>query len=125
MGINIKPQNLTDAIMHELRQYNENVDEIVADAVDKTARKTASRLKRTSPKLTGDYQKGWRVRLVTEKKGRYVKEVHNATDYQLTYLLEKGHAKPGGGMVDARVHIEPAEQEANEELVRMIKEALE
>ena len=125
MGTRIEPKNLTDAIMHELRQYHEDVDEIVSAAVDKTAKQTQFTLRKTSPKLTGDYQKGWRVRLVTDKRGRYVKEIHNKTDYQLTHLLEKGHAKTGGGTVSAIIHIEPAERQASDQLEKLIKEALE
>lgn len=124
MGIRIEPKNLTDAIMHELRQYSDNVDEVVAEAVEKTAKDTVATLRRTSPKLTGSYQKGWRASLITDKRGRYVKEVHNKTDYQLTYLLEKGHAKTNGGTVPEIVHIAPAEQDAESQLMKLIKEAL-
>ena len=47
-----------------------------------------------SPKDTGDYKKGWRIK---QDKARKSIIVHNATDYQLTHLLEHGHVKRNGG----------------------------
>ena len=65
-------------------------------------------LKADSPEKTGDYAKGWRMKKTS--KG-YI--VHNKTDYQLTHLLEHGHARKGGGRdVKAKVHIRPAEENA-------------
>jgi hypothetical protein len=124
MAVSVKPNGLTDAIIQELKSYQDAVDDAIIEAVDKTASQAQSTLRRISPKLTGDYQKGWRIRLVADKKGRYVKEVYNKTDYQLTHLLEKGHAKTGGGRVNAIVHIAPVEQDASDQIVQLLKEAL-
>ncbi|MEY8525231.1 MobQ family relaxase [Lachnospiraceae bacterium 38-10] len=51
--------------------------------------------------------------------------VHNKKRYQLTHLLEKGHAKRGGGRVRAFSHIAPAEQAGIRELEEDIKRGLE
>lgn len=45
--------------------------------------------------------------------------------YQLTHLLEHGHAKRGGGRVPAKPHIAAAEQAGIEQLEKEIQKALE
>ena len=52
-------------------------------------------------------------------------EVYNATDYQLTHLLEHGHALVGHngkvlGTVGAIPHIGPAEQKAEKQLLKKV-----
>lgn len=50
--------------------------------------------------------------------------VHSKNRYQLAHLLEKGHAKRGGGRVSGKPHIAPAEENGVEMLENLIKEAL-
>ena len=125
MSTKVNISGLANEIQKELKAYGDGVDEIVEEAVDHTTKHAVKQLKKMSPKQTGDYRKGWRAKLVTSKKGRYVKTIHNKTDYQLTHLLEKGHKKTGGGTVPPVVHIEPIRNNAEDELRTLIKEALE
>ncbi|MEE0896820.1 MAG: hypothetical protein U0L88_04245, partial [Acutalibacteraceae bacterium] len=56
----------------------------------KVAKETVQKLKNTSPKGSPHkrkYAEGWKV----SKKDRGDLVVHNATNYQLTHLLENGH----------------------------------
>jgi hypothetical protein len=59
-------------------------------------KKLAKELKEKSPKRTGKYAKGWRSTVRKESAVGAEVVVHNKI-YRLTHLLEKGHAKRGGG----------------------------
>lgn len=69
---------------------------------------------------TGRYASGWATR--RRKVGdEWSGVVYNKEAPGLAHLLEKGHAKVGGGRVAGRAHIAPAAEEAFgkfEELVR-------
>ena len=125
MGRKTDISGMGDAIVAALKEYSDDVGEAVENAVDKVSKATVSTVKKTSPKLTGDYRKGWRNRVKVSSRGRYVREIHNKTDYQLVHLLEHGHAKVGGGTVPAIPHLEPAERKAKEQLRKLIEEAIQ
>ena|SRR5690606_21105568 len=103
----VKLDNLAGEITKALQQYTTEVTEGLEEAKKRVAKETVKQLRATSPKLTGDYSRGWRTKQVGSAQ-----VIHNATDYQLTHLLEWGHAKVGGGRVAPRPHIRKAEQEA-------------
>lgn len=92
------------------------------------ARETAQKLRNTSPKgsphLRG-YAEGWRV---SKRRGRSDFVVHNATNYQLTHLLENSHLivnkKGTYGRTTPIKHIKPAEEWASNELPRKVMEDL-
>lgn len=120
---NINIEGISNEFAKILSEYTDEVEEGMLQAREKIAKNTVKRLKTTSPKKKsngGRYAKGWRV---AEVKGKII--IHNKTDYQLTHLLEHGHAKVNGGRVAAIVHIKPAEElaikEYIEETERMIK----
>lgn len=113
--------NLTNEIMRHLRMYEQDVQEKVEVSKEDVSNELVTQLQQhPSPKLTGDYRKGWRAKKVGDK---YI--VHNKTNYQLTHLLEKGHAKRGGGRVDPIPHIAPAEEEAIREFLQRVERAIE
>lgn len=113
-----------DSVYAQLDDIMETVTKrvkgVVGTQMTAVAKETAQKLKNSSPKMSGDYAKGWTV---SKKAGSDV-IVHNKTDYQLTHLLENGHVirnkKGEYGRAPAHVHIAPVEEWAADELPRRI-----
>ncbi|MDT3496119.1 HK97 gp10 family phage protein [Bacillus toyonensis] len=106
-------------IARELQRYANVVEENLENEIDEVGDIAVGKLKQGSPKKTGAYRKGWRKK----KDGNGV-VLHN-TQGQLTHLLEKGHAKVGGGRVPAQVHIRPVEEYVIDELPKRIERAVQ
>ncbi|MHA4153333.1 HK97 gp10 family phage protein [Bacillus cereus] len=112
--------SLANDISRELQRYGKEVEEKLEVEKEAVANNLVSDLEENSPKNTGKYAKGWRKK----KEGDgYI--VHNALKPQLTYLLEKGHAQVNGGRVPAKVHIAPAEERAENELLERVERAIQ
>jgi hypothetical protein len=119
VAINIS--DLAKEINRQLAEYAHGVGEEVEKLAQKVANDGVKKLRENSPKLTGDYKKGWRVKKV---KGTYI--IHNKTDYQLTHLIEKGHASASGtDRVPPIVHIAPVEEEAIKEFKQGVIEVIQ
>jgi hypothetical protein len=112
-------KNIGKEISKQLQQYTKEVAEEVDKAKDEVSKNLQKELKQKSPKKTGDYKKGWRV-----KKVKKANIVYNKTDYQLTHLLEYGHVKRGGGRVQPQVHIRPTEERAINDYLDRIEKAV-
>ena len=101
---------------------SKRVKGIMEIAIKETAKETVMKLRSTSPVKTGSYAQGWKA---GKRRGSdYI--VHNATDYQLTHLLENGHVirnkKGTYGRTNGTKHIAPVEEWAVDELPRRIIE---
>lgn len=107
-----------------LNEYSKDIQEGIIQDAETIAKKGADELKNTSPKRTGKYRKGWRVK--TEKGKGYVESIiYNATSYQLTHLLEKPHLSRNGRTVVApKVHIKPVEEQCIEEYERAVEKTV-
>lgn len=114
------PNDLAAEISRVLQGYVAGISEQIETDKKEVATELKNYLTENSPKKTGDYRKGWRIK----KQGKKF-IVHNKTDYQLTHLLEHGHAKRGGGRVEARVHIAPAEERFVREFLDRVERAIE
>lgn len=119
--MSVSVDNLANAILEELENYNQDVTDSLKVEVKKVSKECLSDIKNNSPKNTGDYKKGWRLKTAYEDYGDIRIIVHNKTDYQLTHLLEAGHAKSSGGRVEGIPHIQPAEEKAAEKLMKKVK----
>lgn len=121
-----------DGITLEFEKILTDISDEAKEAVDKAstdvAQEAAKKLRNNSPKKTGSYAKGWRVK--TEKSRRSIKNtVYNATKPQITHLLEWGHLNAANGRrvppVPEAQRIQPVEQWANNEFEKRVTEALE
>lgn len=112
--MSVKIDELANAIAGALEEYSQDVTDDVKASVRGSAKACVSELKSTSPSLTGDYAEGWREKVAFEGPTDIRMQVYNATDYQITHLLEDGHAKVNGGRVPAYPHIGAAADNASE-----------
>lgn len=113
--------DLEKAIMDELWAYSEEVTEQLKTDVKQVAKECMRDIKNNAPKLTGAYKKSWKVKTAYEDKEDIRLIIHSQKHYRLTHLLEHGHAKVGGGRVEGKPHIGPAEQKAEEKLIKKVK----
>ncbi|EOW9529894.1 HK97 gp10 family phage protein [Bacillus cytotoxicus] len=116
----IRIEDLANEITKQVETYTQEVKDDVKKIQMEVAKQGVNTLKKLNkPKLTGEYRKGWRVKKVEDDVF-----IHNATHYQLTHLLEKGHAKVNGSdRVPGIPHIQPVEQKVNQEYERRVEEA--
>lgn len=110
-----------------LNDYSHDIQDAITEEAQRLAKEGQSKLKATSPKNKnntshkGRYAKGWRVK--TEKGRGYVNcTIYNATDYQLTHLLENSHLTRNGGKTTAIKHIEPVHDECVENFEKSIED---
>lgn len=112
---------LAQEIQKEMGIYSEEVTQIVKRQADLVATEAVKELRDTSPKRTGDYAKDWAKKTGYESTRTKRNTVYNKGHYQLTHLLENGHAKRGGGRVAGTVHIEPIDTGIAEKLQKGIE----
>ncbi len=120
----VKVDGLAGAVEKELDKYAKDTAEKVKEAVEDAADSAVKELRETSPKLTGRYRRSWRKKITKETSSEEEMTVY-AGRYQLTHLLENGHAKRGGGRVAGIPHIKPAEEHAIEKLEEKIRKGIE
>ena len=124
MARNVNFNGLQDAINRELRLYADSVMSEIEKVEKKVSNNAVKRLRVAgsfdNQRQGKNYRKGWRAR----KNGNNGYIIYNATNYQLTHLLEYGHATRNGGRTRAFPHIRPVEQEVIKEFESQIRSAL-
>lgn len=116
--------DMASEIMKGLTEYADLADTEMKKAVRKTATAVKKEISVNAPEKTGTYAKSWTAKKTKENSHSLEMTVHSKNRYQLAHLLEKGHAKRGGGRVSGRPHIAPAEENGVQMLEKMIQEAL-
>ena len=120
----VKIDSLSSEVMRELEKYADVTTEKVKKAVQNAGKTVRDEIKASAPSDTGKYSKSWTVKTVRETSNSLELVVHSRNRYQLSHLLEFGHAKRGGGRVSARPHIASAEEKAIKVFEEEIKEAI-
>lgn len=93
-------------------------EDTLEDILSKRAKGCRDKLRQRSPKDTGEYAKGWRVKTAQRNHER-VKVIYNANKPELTHILEYGTDRQR-----AQPHIQPALMETVEELVDELADRL-
>lgn len=118
------PSGLSGAVREVLNEYSQEVREITRDTVRSVARTCRKEIRAGSPRKSGEYAKGWRIKETVGRLGDVSEKIYNAKKPGLIHLLEHGHAKVDGGRVEGKPHVGPAEQRAQENLVRGLERKL-
>ena len=116
--------DMASEIMKGLTEYADLADTEMKKAVRKTATAVKKEISANAPEKTGTYAKSWTAKKTKENSHSLEMTVHSKNRYRLAHLLEKGHAKRGGGRVSGRPHIAPAEENGVQMLENLIEEAL-
>lgn len=131
MKAKIDIDGLSDAVQEELKNWKEDTcNPVLNEAYKAGAEEGKKVLRQGGPykERTGKYTKDWDV---TQRNsiGRKVAgaesySVHNKKHYQLTHLLQNGHASRNGGRVKAYPHIDSAEEKAEKAATDYIEDKL-
>lgn len=124
MAENVRIDQLAAAVMEGLKEYADLATEDLKKAVRKAGTSVKKDIQENAPKDTETYAKSWAVKKIKESSNSLELVVHSRNRYQLSHLLEFGHAKRGGGRVSGKAHIAPAEERAVETLEQEIEKAL-
>ncbi|MFD1403748.1 HK97 gp10 family phage protein [Robinsoniella peoriensis] len=124
MAENVRIDQLAAAVMDGLKEYADLATEDLKKSVRKAGTFVKKDIQEKAPEDTGTYAKSWAVKKVKESANSLELVVHSRNCYQLSHLLEFGHAKRGGGRVSGRAHIAPAEERAAETLEQEVEKAL-
>lgn len=127
MSNTIRADSLEIVLSKTLSDYGDAVSAGLAVEVGKAGRIAMKSVRNGSPKKTGAYRKGWKLKTERQIINDDVASVtvYNKDRGYLTHLLENGHQKAGGGRVAAIPHIKPAEEEARQYLDGTVQRVIE
>lgn len=124
----IKIDALGEEVARLMEEYANDVAMDMKIEAKAVAKEAVKELKQTSPdgpgSRKGHYKDGWASKVENESAVSIGIRIYNKKKPGLTHLLEKGHAKRGGGRVEGRPHIATAEQNAIENCEKRLKERL-
>lgn len=107
--------DLSDILNGYVKEVREGLDK----SKDKIAKEAVSQLHTSSPKKTGKYAADWSVKNEGSKR-----IVYNRKHYQVTHLLENGHANRDGSRTSAQVHIKPVDDYVADKFQNEVKQVI-
>lgn len=121
--------DIVEEITGLMQEYANDVAEDMKIDAKEVAKEAVKELKATSPvgkgSRKGHYNKGWTYSVGKDSAYKIGITVHNSKKPGLAHLLEKGHARRGGGRnVPGKEHISPVEQKVIENYEKRLKERL-
>jgi len=123
--IKVSVDEMDQAINEQLQKYAGSITEDMKDSLRESAKEMRKDISRNSPVRTGRYKKSWTVKKIAENSISLELVMHSKNRYQLTHLLEHGHALRNGGRVEGKPHIKPAEEAGKKKLVESLKEKIQ
>lgn len=115
---------MAEALARTMAEYVELSNEVMKGCVVEVSQSVKEDIQGNAPVRTGKYKKSWAAKKVQENANSLTMAVHSRDRFQIAHLLEHGHAKRGGGRVQAVPHIAPAEQRGAEELSAKMERGL-
>lgn len=115
---------MAEALARTMAEYAELSNEVMKGCVVEVSQSVKEDIQGNAPVRTGKYKKSWAAKKVQENANSLTMAVHSRDRFQIAHLLEHGHAKRGGGRVQAVPHIAPAEQRGAEELTAKMERGL-
>ena len=126
MSTKVGISGLSDAVLEILESYKDEAIDAMNEAVDNAAKTVQSEISnRASSLFKGkQYAKSWRTKETSHTVLSKQVTVYSPSHYRIAHLLEHGHAKRGGGRVDGREHIAPAEEAGEKKLLEELEKKL-
>lgn len=121
MGNSVDVAKAYAAIAGALADYGDEIKQGLAQDVESTGKECLKLVKEYSPKRTGAYRKGWRVKKFVDSRNQVSMTIYNKPHYRLTHLLEDGHLNRDGSRTEGKPHIEPAAQAAEAILMKKVE----
>lgn len=125
MSRKVQIQNFAAEMNKILDGYSALAINDLKEAVSDAGKAVKKEIRKGAPKRTGKYRSSWQAEKTKETRTSLSVVVHSKNRYRLTHLLEYGHAKRGGGRVQAIPHIAPAEETVRDQMMKDLEDKLQ
>lgn len=124
MAKKVPMERMAATLTKILDEYGQNVNRDLKEINQRIAKEGAKTLRQDSSAKFGGgrYSKGWTTTF-EENRYSFTSVIHNKTP-GLPHLLEKPHAKRGGGYTAGNPHIAPVEEKIGDAYERAVRNDL-